>query len=220
MTVLWIVDGRSPPEGLAMVPPESATDRVFFIETTTIFPELAAQVRRASGMPASLARIVSHGTAGRLLLSNMPVNRHSVGVFAFLRDVIAPSTPGAAVELHGCGIASDWLPPPSIVPGICNAQVADYGTMQGRTSMWGDVHDGFGDAMLLSQLAHGAGVNFLDRFADACGHAVRGAIDHQTRSDRTWAYGGATIVSYPGLPRQRRLFDPENRLGLGMTHSF
>jgi hypothetical protein len=213
MATLWIVDRGSPREALAALPASSADQIIVYIETTTALAQLIAEIRQRVQTPVGRARIVSHGNSGQLNFSNGIIRANNVQVFQFLRGLIRPAF-AAGIELHGCGVASDFLPPPRFEPGIGNVAIQNYGNMEGRLTGWGYS----GEAAAATAIRSSRGVVFLQAMANACGVCVRGGVDYQL-PDSTWQYEGPTITVCPGA-QQVRLLDPRNRFGLGQTFSF
>lgn len=209
MPVLWLVDfdGRRLEVAFSLLPSHSSTNLIVGIKRTTTLDSLISDVQRCVREPVNLVRIVSHGDSGQLLFSSGTVNAANVRMFHFLRGLIRqPSLFGIpGIELHGCGVASDFLPPPRIEHGIGNAVTLNYGNMQGYLAGWGNLED---------TLRGSRGVLFLLSMANVCGVCVKGGVDYQN-PDPLWRYEGPTITVCPDPSRQVRLEDPQNRFGLG-----
>jgi len=213
MATLWIVDRGSPAAAFSLLPPDSAQNIIVFNERGTMFAQTIAAVRQRVHSPVSLVRIVSHGNSGRLTLVNGNIDEGNVQAFQFLRGVVRTHLAGVpGIELHGCGVASDFLPPPRVRNDL-GFQVADYGNMQGQMAGWGYS----GEAGAGSAFRSARGVRFLQAMANVCGICVIGAVDYQL-PDARWQYEGPTIAVRPGH-QQLRLTDPTNRFGLGQTVS-
>jgi hypothetical protein len=214
MAILWIVDRDGPrlEAGIRMLPNEDAHNLIVNVRRNTALSDLVAEVRGRVRVPVNLVRIVSHGNSGRLLFSNGTVDIGRVGAFGFLRGLITqPVFVGSAgIEIHGCGVASDYLPPPRVEQGIGNVTIANYDNMQGELSSWGNSASG---------ITTSRGVLFLRAFANVCGVGVMGGIDYQL-PDASWSYEGPTITVSASPSRQARLSDPRNRFGLGEFYNF
>jgi hypothetical protein len=210
MPILWIVDHNSPHDAFSALPPDSNENIIIHMEPTT--RDLASQVQRRVRVSVTTARIVSHGNSGQLNFVTGVVNASNVNLFHFLRGLVT-----RMIEIHGCGVASDFLPPPRFVPGIGNAGTYHYGNMQGQlTGLW---NPGRGEAMASTAFRASRGAEFLQRMADVCGVAVIGGVDYQLPDSR-WGYEGPTITVYPGRNRRSVLTDPQGRYGLGPTFFF
>lgn len=219
MSVLWLVDRGSPREGLAALPAAGPEHVVIYIEPGLTFAALGAQVAQRAGGPMQLIRIVSHGNSGELRLSNGRVTSDNAGAFAFLRGRGVARAVGASIEIHGCGVASGFLPPPRREAGIGNVAVANYGSMQGNLDANSRAGAQASDGTNATLLRGSRGVQFLQRMADVCGVGVRGGVDYQL-PDARWQLEGPTITVYPGQSRRAVLHDPQNRFGLGQLFSF
>src|SRR3982751_5082224 len=136
MSILWIVDRDAPnlEEGLRRVPADGPTNIVIDIHRSSQLLQTVATIRGRVQRPVSLVRFLSHGRAGELLFSNETLNISNAGGLRFLRGVISPSRliGTAGIEFHGCGVASDYLPPPRVEQGIGNVVVQNFGNMQGQ----------------------------------------------------------------------------------------
>jgi len=211
MSVLWIVDRDAPhlEEAFRFLPDDSFTDLIVDIRRTTTLPELEAEVRRRVQHPVNLVRIVSHGDAGVLLFSNGTLNTANVTALRFLRGLVRlPVFSGSAsIEVHGCGVACNFLPPPRIEIGIGNVVIQNFGNMEGLLAV------GSAEAAI----AGSRGVQFLLRMANVCGVCVKGGFDYQL-PEAGWGYEGPAITVCPS--RQARLEDPHNRFGLGQLFNF
>src|SRR4051794_38437308 len=99
MSILWLVDRGSPREGLAALPGDSQQNIIVYIDRTTDYPSLAAQVGQRVTTPVQRVRIVSHGNSGQLNFSNGLVTAGNVGALAFLRGRVRPNGLGVGVEI-------------------------------------------------------------------------------------------------------------------------
>ncbi len=212
MSILWIVDrdGRRLESAFRLLPNDSPTNLIVNIRQTTTLMELAAEVRRRVQHPVRLIRILSHGDSGQLFFSNGTVNANNVAALHFLRGLVLPSglSGSAGIEVHGCGVASDFLPPPRREAGIGNVVIQNYGNMQGQLAGWGRTED---------TIRGSRGIHFLLAMANVCGVGVKGGLDYQL-PDAEWSYEGPAFTV--SSSRQVRLEDPQNRLGLGQFFSF
>ncbi len=219
MAILWLVDRGSPREGIAALPAPGPENIVIFIDAGTSFPALGQMVTQRLASPVRDVRIVSHGNSGELRLSNGRVTSESASSFGFLRGRVSGRPLGASVEIHGCGVASGFLPSPRREAGIGRAMVLNYGNMQGQLDGRGMSGPQVGESCNRMLLRESRGVRFLERLADTCGVGVRGGVDYQL-PDARWQLEGPTITVYPGRSRQSVLHDPSNRFGLGQLFYF
>lgn len=218
MAVLWIVDSNSPREGLALVPADSAQNIVAHVGSG-----FAAATRRRVTTPVRLVRIVSHGNAGELLLSVGTIGESQVGNFQFLRGLSSPPPLCPGIEIHGCGVASAFLPPPVREPGIGGAYTLNYGNMRGELTTLPHNSDvlagGMASSSVTTAIRASKGVRFLQAMANLCGVGVKGAVDYQ-HPDAQWQYEGPTITVFPSRLQPGLLHDPDNRYGMGTTVLF
>lgn len=219
MSVLWLVDRGSPREGLAAVPSPGTGHVVVYIEPGVSFSALGTLVAQRVTSPVQLVRIVSHGNSGELHLSNGRVTSENANAFGFLRGRATNRPLGPGIEIHGCGVASGYLPRPRREAGIGNAVVLNYGNMQGQLDANGRCGAAAGAGTNESLLRASRGVQFLQRMADICGVGVRGGVDYQL-PDARWQLEGPTITVFPGHSRRAFLDDPQNRFGLGQLFYF
>lgn len=207
MPVLWIVDrdGRRLQDAFRLLPVNSLHNIVVDIRRTTTLAELTAEVRRRITQPLTLVRLVSHGDSGQLFFSNGTITSGNIIALQFLRGLISrpPLIGSAGIEVHGCGVASDFLPPPRRESGIGNVMIQNYGNMEGQLAGWGEP---------TAAIRGSRGVNFLLAMANVCGACVKGGIDYQL-PDASWGYEGPAITVCAN--RQATLEDPQNRFGLG-----
>lgn len=224
MSILWIVDRGSPAEGLAVVPSVGAENLVYYVERTTAFAELNATISQQLRQAVRLIRIVSHGNAGTLLFSNGRISESNVQVLGFLRGLTGSRALGAGIEIHGCGVASDYLPPPRHEPGVGNVNISNYGNLQGELTPWGYNPPEVAGSSIIGTAASNAmrstrGFRFLQRLAGVTGVGVKGGVDYQL-PDTRWQYEGPTFTVYPDRSRAAELADPSNRLGFGQFVTF
>jgi hypothetical protein len=224
MSILWIVDRGSPAAGLAAVPSDSAQNMIFYNERTTVFSVLAAAIRQRLHQPVRLLRLLSHGDAGRLFLSNVQITESNVRLLGFLREFVTPAAIGAGIEIFGCGVASDYLPPPRRESGIGNVAISNYGNMQGNLTSFGySAPESLGSSIIGTAAAGSMrstrGFRFLQALADVCGVGVRGCVDYQSPDSR-WRQEGPTMTVYPNRGRSSEFADPANRYGFGQFVTF
>jgi hypothetical protein len=215
MPVLWLVDRGSPQESLAALPRQGPQNVIFYIEPNTDFATLAAQIGQRVRGPVRRVCIVAHGGSGRLNFSNGAVTEINVGVLEFLKGRARPAPLVASIEIHGCGVASGYLPPRR-KSGLGNVVIANSGDVRGDPAGWSQPDVQAGQGAITAAIRASRGVQFLQRLADVCGVGVIGGIDYQV-PDAHWRLEGPTITAFPGRPQRALLHDPENRFGLGET---
>jgi hypothetical protein len=142
------------------------TTRNVLIQPTESSHSVAQHVAREVQLPARIAmlRICCHGNSGVLFL-DLGFNVYVARNLALLKDSLYP---GCAVQLHGCGVASDT-----------------------------PIDDKNGNVFPGTFPGSGNGLRFLPAMADAPDHQVEAAVQFQS-ADPKFEFRGTTVGVNPG----------------------
>jgi hypothetical protein len=217
MGILWLVDRRPPLGGFSAVPENGAGTTVIEANPRQSAEALYASPLRevlaaaASLGPYNLVRIVCHGEAGHLFFSREGITDGNANAIGALHGQIQAARNRVGIEIHGCGVASSWLPAPRQVPehqiGFDTTRTV-YDPGQLNYGGWGAIPD---ERALLEL----PGIRLLVRMARAAGVGVKGGINYQW-SDAGWSYEGPTISVLHGIGGLRLVLDdPANQLHRG-----
>lgn len=203
------------------MPANSAQNRVIDATTWLGSPprrlsEMVADARRNPPRPCTLIRLVSHGSAGHMQMGE-GLHYGTVGQLAGLRGLVRNDRQHATVEIHGCGVASSFLP----APVVTNIRGFNNDVVEQRVAYpQGQLQGGSGWGSEEQTLQSSTGIRFLLAVARLLGVGVKAGVNYQW-SDANWQYEGPTVTVLHGLfGPVVRLEDSANQLGFGRVHEF